>query len=996
MVSRLRRLAGKLAGGSAGRASSTVDDRSARSSSDARGPSLLELRQDGAATRLLISQVTDLSENPLLLLVGRKSKLSTSIPLTADVRGRSAAVEAEHLAIFGSETVDVLVIDTPEDLSQRRRRLEAPAFVPPPALGRRHRWFATTEGNLSIRPRSDVELIAESGVFDENHYRAQTSALPADIDPIEHYVAKGAAEGLNPSEMFDTTYYRQLNPRVRRRNPLAHYCDEGWREMFNPSPRFDTWWYWAKHLDLADDSTNPLAHWQAVGRHEELTTVPDSHPSRRLSDDHSFDPQRRVRRVCLFAAYDPDGMVDEYVVDYVSELAKYADVFYLADREMPESELAKLDDVTMGAWGMRHGQYDFGSYARLADLVGWNTIEQYDELLLVNDSCYLLRPLDDVFSRMDGKSCHWWGLQATKGIYQTRREPANQFREPISMESVRSVLVDRFEQDYVYDFLVGSFFVAYRKPVIDDPEFRRYLHSVATEPTKRHIVKKYEIGLTRWLIQHGHSFDTYMSRLFPFHPVFTRWYFRMVDDGFPVLKRFFLSDNLYRAPGLAEWPKLITDRIPAARVDVFERNLVRVTDPDKLRASLDIGGPTGVEDLPALAHPLSRTEFIQADVLSPKHAGWWAFPVDESTGAFIGNVRALFEHVKDDPSIHKIVLTRGTEVAGRGVSVEVVALESAEGQHRLMRAGTIVIERDVDASIIHPVSSELHNLIRVGRNTVSADSGGLVASSDDLRRRSEQQERLRAAVCSSVADALAVAAASYPLTVHQIWNTGLPANDFILRAEDDLPRDLAAELAELRTLVGDRRLVLFMPTFRNAQGDGYGRFSADEIAWLDTWLRSNNCVLGVREHMADSARLSSAQLAVLPILDLSNAEFCHPEMLYRESAALITDDSSALIDYLLTGKPTLSFAYDHEFDLLERGGFYDLDFCFPGPICKNFTDLQTALGEVFDREPDNAYEFRRRLFFDHVDDHSSARVVEKIRDLTTVHGIGKWPGEYVA
>ena len=81
----------------------------------------------------------------------------------------------------------------------------------------------------------------------------------------------------------------------------------------------------------------------------------------------------------------------------------------------------------------------------------------------------------------------------------------------------------------------------------------------------------------------------------------------MVDDGFPVLKRFFLSDNLYRAPGLAEWPKLITDRVPAARVDVFERNLVRVTDPDKLRASLDIGGPSGVEDRPASRPPVESS-----------------------------------------------------------------------------------------------------------------------------------------------------------------------------------------------------------------------------------------------------------------------------------------------------------------------------------------------------------------------------------------------------
>ena len=92
------------------------------------------------------------------------------------------------------------------------------------------------------------------------------------------------------------------------------------------------------------------------------------------------------------------------------------------------------------------------------------------------------------------------------------------------------------------------------------------------------------------------------------------------------------------------------------------------------------------------------------------------------------------------------------------------------------------------------MSSELHNLIRVGRQMPSAESsGGLPPSPDDLRRRFEQQERLRAGgelVRSPMR--LAVTAASYPLTVHQIWNTGLPRNDFILRAEDELPADLAS------------------------------------------------------------------------------------------------------------------------------------------------------------------------------------------------------------
>ena len=260
-----------------------------------------------------------------------------------------------------------------------------------------------------------------------------------------------------------------------------------------------------------------------------------------------------------------------------------------------------------------------------------------------------------------------------------------------------------------------------------------------------------------------------------------------------------------------------------------------------------------------------------------------------------------------------------------------------------MRAGTIVIERDVDASIIHPVSSELHNLIRVGRDTVSADSGGgLDPSSDDLRRRSEQQERLRGAVMFvggrfACRGSRVVSLDGSPDLEHRSAPQRLhPAG----RGRASRPT-CAAELAKLRTLVGDRRLVLFMPTFRNAQSDGYYRFSADEIAWLDTWLRSNNCVLGVREHVADSARLYSAQLSGLPILDLSDAEFFHPELLYRESAALITDYSSAFIDYLLTGKPAISFAYDYEFYLLERGGFYDLDFwsspdpsARTSPICR--------------------------------------------------------------
>lgn len=565
------------------------------------------------------------------------------------------------------------------------------------------------------------------------------------------------------------------------------------------------------------------------------------------------------------------------------------------------------------------------------------------------------------------------------------------------MERVRSALVDAFERDYIYDFHVGSYFLAYRKPVINDPEFRRYFSKIVRQREKRNVIKMYEIGLTRWLIHHGHNFDTYVTKLYPFHPIYTEWYFRLLDEGFPLLKRFLLTENHYNVPNLWQWEQRVLEKLPDADTSVMRRNLERVAPQERLRRTLQVGSESGVRDDPPSNRMLSRAEFVEADRVSPKHGNWWAFPVCGFSHRFSGNERAIFEQVKDDPAIRKIVFTRDIEVEVDGVNVDVVPLISPEGQHLLMRCGSILIKHSTGRNVVHPVSGELHNLIQVWHGIPYKRIG--YASSDFvplLDRVMEDQAAYRAVISASKVDSLAMAAAFYPLTIHQVWNTGLPRNDFILREEHLLPQDLRTELGRVRDLLGGRRLILFMPTFRNAQINAYYRFDGSETAWLKSWLEANDCVLGVREHMADSARLYSSQLQGVPMLDLSEAEFPNVEVLYRVAAALVTDYSSAFIDFMLTGRPAVSFAYDYEAYLMERGGFYDLDLVFPGPICKSFDELKSALSDVFKETLDPLYEFKRRLFFDRVDDQAAARVVERMRDLTEAHGVGKPLGERFA
>jgi lipopolysaccharide biosynthesis protein len=116
-----------------------------------------------------------------------------------------------------------------------------------------------------------------------------------------------------------------------------------------------------------------------------------------------------MKRIALFAHYDRDGIVDDYVIYYLRGLAPVADrILFVSDCELSAGEAAKLEGLAELVFAGRHGEYDFGSWKRgLAhlnyDLAGW------DELILANDSCYApVYPFED-FEKMKDVSCDFWG-----------------------------------------------------------------------------------------------------------------------------------------------------------------------------------------------------------------------------------------------------------------------------------------------------------------------------------------------------------------------------------------------------------------------------------------------------------------------------------------------------------------------------------------------------------------------------------------------------------
>ena len=883
------------------------------------------------------------------------------------------------------------------------------------------------------------QLIQGLMVFDEAFYMQQTREPGLlGMDPLYHYLLCGEAQGFDPAPWFsaaayrgmyraalgagrpfhhflsapdrehlivlpsqishdligkllqenacfDSDYYLAMNPDVGAAgvDPLQHFCRYGWTELRRPASWFDTWWYGVAHLGELDGVVNPLLHYALVGRAAGLSTAPGREQDRIGTGLRHERPPGALKRICLFAGNGADSVIDTALLDYLANLAQFADIYYLAASAIEDEELLKLRPWVKDAWVHPHQTLDFGSFSLLATTyLGWEFIDQYDELILANDSCYLVGDFAPVFETMHARQCDWWGLQATKGLATTAHFAPNQLQEKIPLTTVKTRMLSSFEDDYRYDFHLGSAFLCYRKPVMGDAGFRRLLGAVKNERNNKLIVLRHEVGLTRYLINAGFEFDTFIDDLYPLDPLFTRAHFELIERSFPLLRRALLSENPYRIPALHRWKDWLLEAAPHAPVATIEQSLHRSIDNEKLFARLHLPseGESEQERL------LSNREIEEADAHVPKNDNWWVFPVCAYNHTLGGNERAVFESVRHDPSIRKIILTRSRHIDLDGDNVVVVPLRSAQGQQYLLQSKVVFVKHSPTLNALYPLRADLRHFVNLWHGIPLKRIG---AASIDQQGRLEQlyaeHSRCRSVIASSKIDRMAMASAFYPLTYNDVWVTGLPRNDFVVCAEEKLPADMLQDLATIRAMLGGRRLVFYAPTFRNPGPDSYYHFSDAEKRRLKELLDRHNCVLGIREHLADKTRTYSADLREIGAINLGDNKFSNIEVIYRCADVLMTDYSSSFIDYMLTGKPVVSFAYDFErYASSERGLFYDMEMVFPGPICRSFDVLAESLERTLAaprQEPDERYRAARSIFFDYLDDKSAERLVERVKSL---------------
>lgn len=194
------------------------------------------------------------------------------------------------------------------------------------------------------------------------------------------------------------------------------------------------------------------------------------------------------KRLCIYATYDKQGYIEEYVEYCLKQLSTVADCLMVVSNNL-------LDEESKGRLGMVNRiyersdiGYDMGGFSHvITDLLARDELKKYDELILLNDSIFgPFYSLTDIFESMD-KQCNldFWGI-TKRGIS------------------------DFDGGEKIYSEHIQLYFYVIRERMLHSSEFVNYWTTISQQVTDfRSAIINYEFAFTEYFQNKGYRWDVY-------------------------------------------------------------------------------------------------------------------------------------------------------------------------------------------------------------------------------------------------------------------------------------------------------------------------------------------------------------------------------------------------------------------------------------------------------------------------------------------------------
>ena len=254
--------------------------------------------------------------------------------------------------------------------------------------------------NLSKKLKRAEEII--DNILSDKKYYNKIRQPPKVLNPISLFKKSNRLSikeqrQITKSKTFSAAYYLIHNPDVWGQgiNPLSHFTQYGWKEGRNPNANFDTKLYQQDYPDIEQEKINPLLRYISYGK-KEGRLVGFKYSPKNLGQDFTHEiiqnkilfTEKNHKYLCLFSHFDKNNIIHRYVLNYLKELSRFADIIFIStSSELSEQEIKKISHLCKQIIIKKNTGYDFGAW-KTGMLLAETKLQDYQYLILCNDSVY--------------------------------------------------------------------------------------------------------------------------------------------------------------------------------------------------------------------------------------------------------------------------------------------------------------------------------------------------------------------------------------------------------------------------------------------------------------------------------------------------------------------------------------------------------------------------------------------------------------------------------
>ncbi|GAA2726104.1 rhamnan synthesis F family protein [Cellulomonas aerilata] len=302
-----------------------------------------------------------------------------------------------------------------------------------------------------------------------------------------------------------------------------------------------------------------------------------------------------MRRVAIYMFFDPQGIVDDYVLYKLRKLREHVEtIFVVANLPLAAEGRERLEGVADTVYTRTNVGFDVGAYKDAMAVLGRERLAEYDELLLLNYTFFgPVFPFGEMFDRMTAANVDFWGVTAHKAIRPNPHPDA----------------VDTSE----LPFHIQSTWLAISHRMFTSAEFAEYWDTMPVITSYEQSVLQHEARFTKHFAERGFRYAVaFPPEHYPSDNASLENAALLLDDRCPMVKRrLFFHEPTYMERQAIIGRRTL-ERIERSEypTDLVWQNVVRSAEPRTLYTNFSLLHILGDTDDVPVPEPTPRVAVI--------------------------------------------------------------------------------------------------------------------------------------------------------------------------------------------------------------------------------------------------------------------------------------------------------------------------------------------------------------------------------------------------